>query len=64
MKYRGITYFPIFDDEFIQWLWKLVCCPREWHLFDEVEGEEHYLYCDACGLYVYIDRFEEEQCLD
>ena len=64
-KYRGITYFPIFDNEFIQWLWKLLFCPHEWHLFDEVWAlERHYLSCDACGLSVYIDKFEEEQCLD
>ncbi len=58
--YRGITYFPILDNRPVQWLWKKLFCPREWHLFDECLSFAHYLYCDACGLSVHIDGFEEE----
>ena len=61
MNYRGITYFRLLDNRIAQWLWKLLFCRGEWHLFDEVLSGKHYLYCDACGLYVHIDRFEEEQ---
>ena len=60
MDYRGITYFPVLDSRFVQWIWKRLFCRREWHLFDEVLGFEHYLYCDACGLMVGISKFEEE----
>ena len=59
MNYHGITYFPLLDNRFCQWLWRLTCCRRQWHLFDEVVGTEHYLSCDACGLSVIIAGIEE-----
>ena len=60
-EFRGITYPSILWNRLSWWAWQRVCCPREWHLFDECQGiEEHILYCDACGLSVHIARFEEE----
>ena len=42
-------------------LWKKIFCKRGLHLFDEVTSlDEHYLYCDACGLMVGIEYMEEE----
>ena len=32
------------------WLWKRLCCPIGWHLWDEVASDRHYLYCDACEI--------------
>ena len=64
-EYRGITYPKIFRFGFMLRLWRWFNCRRNMHLFDEVEsGDEHYLYCDACGkLYVFIDRIEiDEDC--
>ena len=45
------SYPPIFDNRFSHWLWKRLCCPRGWHLWDEVLSElGHCLYCDACEI--------------
>lgn len=57
-EYRGITY-PRFLYPFLN-IWKRIMCPLEYHLFDEVIGEHHYLSCDACGLSVYIERIIDE----
>jgi hypothetical protein len=65
--WRGITY-PSIDGWLPEWfykIWKNVCCPRGWHLLDEVYGScgcdfngmqcnhpngyKHYLTCDACN---------------
>lgn len=66
--YMGITYSRILDNRLARWLWKKLMCPRHHHLFDEVwtvksedYPDNHYLYCDACGLYVYISRIELEK---
>lgn len=62
MKYRGITYPDIFDHEWLRRLWQRYVCPREIHLFDEVESADfedgHRLYCDACGLTVVIKEIK------
>lgn len=67
--YRGISYPPVLGWRLVRWLWRRWCCPRDWHTFDEVESwgtspPEHSLYCDACGLTVYIECIleEEEDC--
>lgn len=56
--WMGITY-PAFDGWLPKWVygfWKNKFCSRGWHLLDETWSQgEHYLYCDACGLYIYID---------
>ena len=44
----GITYPKVFQNEIIWFLWKKFFCNRGWHLFDEVQSVNHYLYCDAC----------------
>ena len=68
-KYRGITYPHMLDNKLVRWFWKKFMCKREMHLFDEVWSPAqisvglpacHYLYCDACGLSVHIESFEEE----
>ena len=50
----------------MRWLWRRYCCPRDWHTFDECESwatvpPDHSLYCDACGLTVYIAEIIEEE---
>ena len=61
-NWRGITYPEFLDNELARWLWKRWGCAREYHLFDEIYSVEngHRLYCDACGLTVYIDRIEKD----
>ena len=60
-KYLGITYFHILRFDFIRNLWKKFFCKRNIHLFDECESDsDHYLYCDACGLYVFIKEFKRD----
>jgi len=54
VKYHGLTYcLP----QWILPIWKHLFCWRHWHLFDETSSIEngHRLYCDACGLSVYLD---------
>ena len=59
MKYRGITYPAILDHGWVRAIWKRLCCPTEWHLFDEVETfKDHYLYCDACSLIIDIAKID------
>ena len=49
--YHGYSYPSVFDNSLAHWLWKRLCCPRGWHLWDEVVSHDaHYLYCDACGV--------------
>lgn len=69
MKYRGISYPPILCFKPILWLWKKLCCRRNWHLFDEVEtlgspasAPDHYLVCDACDLVVNIHSIDDLLC--
>jgi len=62
-KYRGITYPSLLSFKPVLWLWKRFCCPRKWHLFDEVSSYRggdpvHYLNCDACALSVGIESIE------
>lgn len=38
------------------WLWKKIFCRVGWHVFDEVQSDEHYIVCDACDLIIYVDR--------
>ncbi|MCP5019613.1 MAG: hypothetical protein GY938_30670 [Ketobacter sp.] len=59
--YQGITYPKIFRGRLALWLWKRFMCPHRKHLFDEVwsiwgedDDPQHYLYCDACGMEVWI----------
>jgi hypothetical protein len=49
VRYIGYTYPSILDNRLAHWLWRKVCCPRYWHLWDEVLSDIHVLYCDACG---------------
>lgn len=59
-KYRGVTYPHFLGYRLIYWLWKKWVCPRNIHLLDECESpDDHYLVCDACGLAIHIERFEE-----
>lgn len=45
------TYPSILDNRLSHWLWKRLCCPRGWHLWDEVLSElGHRLSCDACDI--------------
>jgi hypothetical protein len=57
--YIGYTYCPILANRLCLWLWKKLFCRFKWHLWDEVWGEEHYLYCDACGESIGIKRLKE-----
>ena len=59
IPYRGITYPKRYDNKIKQAKWRKKNCPKEIHLFDEVKGAGHYLYCDACGLTVHIAGFED-----
>jgi hypothetical protein len=56
MNYHGYTYhFP----RALLWLWRLVFCRRQWHLWDEVAStDSHYFVCDACGEVVYLREAE------
>ena len=46
-------------------LWHRFFCKNNMHAFDEVfslgaaNDQDHYLYCDACGLTVYISKIDE-----
>lgn len=55
--YRGITHScPMF----LLKPWKYFMCKRNVHVFAEVlSWDEHYLYCDACGLIVNIKSIDE-----
>jgi len=58
-EYRGITYPKFLRGKIVHWLWKRFMCGRNRHLFDEVWSlDDHYLYCDACGLEVHIKAFK------
>ena len=58
-SYRGITYPGLLG--YVLPMWRRMCCPREWHLFDELwTGTGHALVCDACGLIVHIESIEQE----
>lgn len=60
-KYHNISYPKILDNEQSHKLFKDIFCTQGFHLFDEVLSmDSHTLYCDACGLTVYIDRIVEE----
>ncbi len=64
-KYIGITH-PIAriekdmsdkEHDLILEAWKVSNCPQNHHLFDEVWSlDDHYLYCDACGMEVHINK--------
>lgn len=56
--YHGITH-PV-RGEWLHWLWRRLCCSREWHLFDEVSSSDGgwSLDCDACGLVVNIESVD------
>lgn len=61
-EWHDISYPVVFQDKIGWWIWKHLFCPSGWHLFDESMSEEdHCLYCDACGLTVYIDHIIEEE---
>lgn len=56
--YKGISYpfGELLCRNWILKLWKKYCCPKEYHLLDEVYSDnQHYLYCDACELRINID---------
>ena len=56
-RWMGVTYPSVLGYPVILALWRRICCPRGWHLFDEVDSHDfHYLYCDACDLRVDFDR--------
>jgi len=53
----SLTYPSFLDNRLCHWLWKKLCCPRGWHLFDECQSlDDHMLNCDACGYELPIDR--------
>lgn len=62
MTFHGITH-PV--PMWLLPLWRRFMCPRNYHLFDEVEsmggtpGQENYLSCDGCGLEVHINRIDD-----
>jgi hypothetical protein len=58
MKYFGISYPIWFQFDLMMRFWKRIMCRRNWHLFDEVLSEQHYLVCDACQLMVYMGKVE------
>jgi len=61
-EYRGITYPKILQHKIILKLWKKFMCSHEKHLLDEVSSlEEHYLYCDVCGLEIHIERITKDK---
>jgi len=60
MKYYGITYPEKTEKELKVWAKKN--CVQNYHLFDEVLSDKHYLSCDACGLVVYIEKIETKNC--
>lgn len=60
--YVGITH-PIKEiedkesQELILAAWKMTNCINGIHLFDEcLSIDNHYLYCDACGIEVHIKK--------
>ena len=57
-QYVGLTHhFPQSTEPKYYEMWKKVYCKQNMHILDEVWTiDEHYLYCDACGIIVYIDR--------
>lgn len=57
-KYFGISYPGFLCKNKILELWKRFMCKRNWHLFDEVLSEKHYLSCDACNLMVMISKID------
>jgi len=63
-KYVGFTH-PLSKDvrlgekEYgvILQAWKTSNCPNGIHLWDEVwNTDNHYLYCDACGIEIHIEK--------
>jgi hypothetical protein len=64
-KWMDITHPCLWDGwlpEFIYQFWKKVFCPKGWHLFDECQSQySHSLFCDACGLDVKINDYDEEE---
>jgi len=50
----GYTYPRLLQHRVVWWIWKRVFCPHGWHLWDEVGGETHYLYCDACEIEAHL----------
>lgn len=56
-EYRGITHLV---PSWLLGLWRRFMCPRERHAFDEVWSiGDHFLSCDACGLMLNIDSFDD-----
>jgi len=66
MQYHGYThYFP----QFLLPLWKIIFCKRGWHLWDEIytvwdDGKHDSLYCDACGISVFLQLDNKNKPLD
>lgn len=60
-KYRGISYPRFLQFDWLLSIWKRLMCSKEYHLFNECLSMKHYLYCDACGLTIYIDNIKEEE---
>lgn len=60
-KYHGISYPKIFDNNFVRKIWKRLFCKRDWHLFDEVLSNKHYLHCDACELEIEIKKIHSQE---
>ena len=56
LPWLGITYPALFANSLARALWRRLCCPHGFHLFDEVHSIEfgHRLSCDACELGVCI----------
>lgn len=46
----SFTYPRLFQNKLVWYLWRKFLCKRHWHLWDEVRGTDHYLYCDACEI--------------
>lgn len=56
--YHGITYLFPFQWEWLQNLWKKFLCSRGYHLLDECLSDDHYLFCDACDMSIFIEKIE------
>ena len=56
-----VTYPRWLQNRLAWWLWQRLCCPRGWHLWDEVISDRHYLVCDACETEVPIESHTSSQ---
>ena len=59
-KFLEVTYPSFLQYNWILSIWKRYVCRYGFHLFDECQSDEnHYLFCDACGLSIHIAEKNE-----